>query len=215
MSIIFNRNPSESMASTVLLLKDSDKPFSYSLWINVTSITAPNQQIIVAHDSSNSKRLLYFGGGTILYNSSGSQVSRSCPINEWVHIGFYETSSGRAIYRNGSKNSMGSPNTVSTNGSRIATGRSIGSFVQPFQGLIANLAIWNGIQLTDDEFGSLYKGSNPLSIKPSYLSHYWPMSGDNLSLNARDVIGGQKLSAGGVLVYKGDEVNVRPWPGIQ
>ena len=116
-----------------------------------------------------------FGSGT----NTGVYAKSSAPYTagSWQHAtAVFASSTSRKAYVNGGN--AGTDTTDKTTGT-TATRTMFGSsyrYDNPFDGDIAEAAVWN-VELTADEIASLSKGVSPLLIRPGALVAYWPMIG--------------------------------------
>jgi hypothetical protein len=110
-------------------------------------------------------------GGVEAALSSGSIMN-----GVWHHIGgVWPSSSARAVFLDGAKNTNSGSVTVSgVNETNV--GRFVSTTSATADGDIAEIGFWN-VALTDDEMLSLARGISPLLVRPQSLVDYFPLIG--------------------------------------
>jgi hypothetical protein len=117
-------------------------------------------------------------------------------VNAWNHgCGVFTSTASRTVYLNGAnavtQSSTNAPNTADINAVYIGTQLTSNSFVNYFEGDIAEVGIWN-VALTAAEVASLAKGMTCDKIRPQNLVFYAP-----LVRNLQDAKGGLTITNNG------------------
>jgi hypothetical protein len=171
---------------------DAAHPMSFALWFNKpsttfatafsisnTNVSNPNRNSIILSNIANVRAFSANSGGT---TTAGARSTATFSTNTWHHAcAVFSSNSSRTIYLDGG-NSATNTTTVGVNtGSFVATTiggfSNSGSIGQPYDGLIAEVAVWNG-NLTADDAATLAKGISPLLVRPDILVAYWPLYGN-------------------------------------
>ena len=170
---------------------DAAHPMSFALWFNKpsttfatafsisnTNVTNPNRNSIILSNIANVRAFSANSGGS---TTAGAGSTATFSTNTWHHAcAVFSSNSSRTIYLDGG-NSATNTTTVGVNtGSFVATTiggfSNSGSIGQPCDGLIAEVAVWNG-NLTSDDAASLASGISPTLVRPDILVAYWPLIG--------------------------------------
>lgn len=110
--------------------------------------------------------------------SGGYAISSASPtINTWENVcGVYSATNSRKVYLNGGSTGTDTTSLTPSGISHIYVGAtsSASSIIKPFNGALADLAIWS-IALNDSEIAALNKGLSPLLIRPTSLVFYAPI----------------------------------------
>lgn len=159
-----------------------------------------------------------------MLNSGGAvgfALSSVAPtINTWQHLGgTYSTTTRRDVFldgvNRGNDTSLITP--ISLSDTMIGAVSSSSSIIKPFNGVLAELGIWNRV-LTDAEMATLAQGYAP-SFIPQGLVFYAPVTGQNTpEINKKssiplDVTGATKVDHPDFIKYPGKSnrgVNTRP-----
>lgn len=115
------------------------------------------------------------GSGVQILNSNASALT----LNVWHHIVATYDGSAMKIYVDGTE--QGTRSQSGNIQSRPSTDLTIGigsSLNGPFNGELGHVALWD-VTLSAEEIESLSNGINPLQIRTSSLSEYWPINGAN------------------------------------
>jgi hypothetical protein len=64
---------------------------------------------------------------------------------------------------------------------------------EEFDGQLARITIWQGVNLSREDAERMYRGADPRSIKRGFLKRFYPMDGGGGS-TVRDVIGGMDMT---------------------
>jgi hypothetical protein len=102
--------------------------------------------------------------------------------NAWFHLGGTWDGASMKFYGNGTLQATTNP--THTNIGRQGTQNGIGvdncdsaSNIQFWDGSIADIAVWQGIVLTQTEITGLSKGTRPKDVRPGNIKAYWPLYG--------------------------------------
>jgi hypothetical protein len=166
-----------------------DVPKTLACWFN-SDTTNANKTLVslaagsITEDLSQGLRIQITSTGVVQAVTSsgtganGASSPGSYSANTWHHAaGKFESSSSRYAYLDGA---IGAQNTAtrSTGGALdnhlIGQGSGGNNPPQPFNGRIAEVAIWD-VALNDDEIAALAKGFRPDMIRPSKLLFYLPL----------------------------------------
>jgi hypothetical protein len=188
-----------------------------SFWVNPTSTSQTAYATLVSLENNVNSGGVYFislsasGGPKLAYyfNNSGTSIdpgSNSLTAGVWSNvIATYIDSPGLNAYVNGvSDGFTGSTTPLATSGNPTTIGAlySSGSPSLFFNGMIADVGMWNVI-LAAGEIAALAAGARPYTIRPGSLVGYWPLDGlaspePDLSGNANNgTLTGTALGASG------------------
>lgn len=114
-------------------------------------------------------------------NDSGNSMATTTTTisaNTWSHAACVFTSStSRAAFLNGGGKGTDTTSQTPSGLNRTTIGaRNIGSYNQPFAGLLAEVGLWN-IALSDADIVVLATGISPFLVRPDALVGYWPLVG--------------------------------------
>lgn len=160
-------------------------PFTLSLWFRVTT-AASNPHIFTVTNA--------VGGGWALRINSATMILRmndwsgnfthgtTLSTGVWYHAYFRGISTtDKWLYINGAggvqrttSDTVGTP-VVTTVG--ILQTAATPTFALPFDGEVAEVALWNVDVGAGDELAALAKGVSPALIRPQSLLQYWPLVG--------------------------------------
>lgn len=155
-----------------------------SIWVrkHTTSGSKPfgrwhdsvGQQWLIQLGNTDLLFALYVDGVKIL-NSNSNVLS----INVWHHIVARYDGSTMKIYvdgiEEGSRSQSGNIQSRPSTDLTIGIGSNLDS---PINGELAHATLWD-VALSAEEIESLSNGINPLQIRTSSLSEYWPINGAN------------------------------------
>lgn len=166
-----------------------DVPKTLACWFNSDTTNANKTLVALAagsitEDLSPALRIQITSTGVVQAvtssgtGSNGIASGGSYASGTWHHAaGKFESSSSRYAYLDGIVGIQGTA-TRSTGGALdnhlIGQGSAGNNPAQPFNGRIAEVAIWD-VALNDDEIASLAKGFRPDMIRPSKLLFYLPL----------------------------------------
>lgn len=176
-------------------------PVTVSCWFFPYSTNA-NQVLAFFGDSGATQRrfLLYYTTGRVLTVDSiadgggafSASTTTTAATNAWHHaLAIWDSSTSRRVYLNGSGASTNTSAATTTGLSTFAIGarNNLGSWGVSWNGLIAEVAVWN-VALTPGELVALNSGASPLTVRPASLVHYVPLTGQD-SANDWDLCGTQ------------------------
>ncbi len=122
------------------------------------------------------------GVATFLVGDAAGQDTIATPgavsTAGWSHVAGRKNGTGvtaLSIFLNGVGTSGTSNKTIQNRADSLNIGR-FSDALLPFDGRIAEVAIWN-LALTDTEIGYLADGASPLTIQAANLKGYWPIYG--------------------------------------
>lgn len=187
-------------------------PLTFACWVNPdagltgdgymsTGKSGPNQQFFSLHA---------IGAGNVVAQTSSSlgsgasTTSGSVSRGEWNHAAaVFASSASRIAYLNGIAATENTTNItpVGIDLLRIASHASSLSIFFPFDGLLAECAIWD-VALTPEEIVQLALGFAPTSIRLASLVSYYPFVHDYT-----DWYGGNPVTPNNVVIY-GDHPRV-------
>jgi hypothetical protein len=131
-------------------------------------------------------------------NSGVAVTTSGFSASTWTHAcGVFRATNNRSAYINGGSRGNNTSQTrtpFGINGTVLGASYVAGSLGEYFNGLIAEVGIWN-IDLNDDEVLSLAKGFSPRLVRPQSLVFYAP-----LVRNVQDLRGGITLTTSGTTV---------------
>lgn len=182
-------------------------PLSFSAWFRqdtkppsiggtLIAITNPNNSAVITLRSDTSRHLIAGdnNGTTFGQAITGTQYN----LGTWNHAGArFVSSTSRAVYLNGIKNNNGtsvSPPATGLSTTMIGARYLAGVVSTPWDGAIANVAVWR-TGLLDDDFIALANMAHPYTIHPESLVFYAPLNGD--SSPEIDLIFGRTVSISG------------------
>jgi hypothetical protein len=203
----------------------SGTPLSITAWFNVDIQDAPEQEIVALHNSAGGNALYGLGlstGTSVQGETNGAAVNLTngvgiVSLDTWHHAaGVWRSNTSRTFWLDtisvDDDTNTGAEGTVDVvNIGVIQTP----SLAQPFDGEIADVAIWNAA-LEDDEILALASGATPLMIRPGSLVAYWPLYtsgtdpdwvGDNPMVETGTVA---KTSARGPVRYPHAQIHMYP-----
>lgn len=202
----FEEDSTQYLSSAVISVS---YPFTMACWFNCVD-TLNNYGLMsigVTGSQDNRHTLGAYGGVTgnpvraQSRDTVNAQADSTTGFTEgiWQHAcGVWAADNARRAYLNGGNEGTGT-------GSRTVTGMdsiNIG-FVQGttfyMDGIIAEAAIWNGVELSLDEIAALGNRVSPLRIRPAALAAYWPLPG--IGSPEPDIIGGYHMTLNGSPVY--------------
>lgn len=112
----------------------------------------------------------------------------------WQTIGMRKAGTGANalnVYLNGNLTGSATSNkSIQNTATDFRIGKTSNTGIQPWDGLIAHVAIWN-VGLSDDEIRAFARGVSPLQIRRRNLRAYWPLDDYGASGQARDAIEAQ------------------------
>jgi hypothetical protein len=158
-------------------------PISISLWAKPTSIIESMCCFNIESSVDDGHFLLITSTKIRLgsHGVSGPLSVNSLSAGNWYHIAAVLTSTtNRALFLDNSKttDATSAPVGAFTRGGIGCFWA--GSVSAPWNGLIANVGLWNAA-LTDDEITSLSKGISAKKVRPSSLVDQWPLVGGVLN----------------------------------
>lgn len=180
-------------------------PLSVAGWVKSTSDAVAQAVFNIGVDGSfDNYWLLTLGGNvggdpviwrTVTTTQQTTSTSSGYSVNTWHHVcGVELASNSRAVYIDGGSKGINTVLRIPAGVDSMWAGRIIGGSFQHFNGLIAELGVWN-IALTDDDVGTLADGCSPLCVRPENLVSYMPFVRDE----DNDIIGGLNFSVTGTV----------------
>lgn len=172
----------------------ADYPFTMACWIYPDVVNIEQAPMaLIDKDSVNSYFCdlhVYPNGTCGLRIFNGSQYEETTPTgaisaSTWTHLcGVYSSSTSRSAFKNGGGKTTGTTSATLGNLDRMSVGAMLfqgQSILQPFNGKVAEAAIWN-VALSDSEVAQLALGASPSLIRPDSLVMYLPLVRDILDL---------------------------------
>lgn len=160
---------------------DPQANFSLSLWFNPVAIGVAATLWQADDNSNNNGYSLGISSGNALQancfnnlpSSKTASSSTTVAANAWQHAGMASISAtSMAVYLAGAGKGTNGTNVFTNLCTRMRIGsKSASGF---FNGMIAELAIWNA-NLADADFASLAAGEAPWFVHPEALVGYWPL----------------------------------------
>jgi hypothetical protein len=156
---------------------------SVSVWVYTRSITSPGQQAIIGQMVDNALMIDMRNSGQMLAFVNGygvSQTSAALQPNTWYHLTYTRNGPGftSAWYMNGAAVSAGQSSfSYFSNANKLIGARTTAGSEQ-FNGMIANMQIYN-VSLAPDQVQTLYlKGIGGAPVMPQNTIGWWPLNGD-------------------------------------
>ncbi|WP_062051427.1 LamG domain-containing protein [Bacillus sp. JCM 19034] len=149
----------------------SGHKYSVSLWLNPEELTDFTTTFFGARTENNWLSLVPSGpadGQTMIWSGSttfyDAPTGTTIKTGEWTHVAFTVDNGEINLYLNGDVAFTGDnfPNVFSTTDSVFSLG--VNHWDHPYQGLMDELIIFDGIALSADDIEELY--SNPGSMRP-------------------------------------------------
>jgi hypothetical protein len=172
-------------------------PVTLACWFNRSATGGGMGLVAISNNTStNFQQLSLAASDAILaVSNAGAPIAAALPYaatNQWDHgCAVFASDSSRQVFLNATGSAV-QTNTVSVTGENVT---SIGSrpagagiFGQFFNGLIADVGIWNAA-LTQPEIASLAKGMACDKVRPQNLVFYAPLARDLI-----DVRGGRTIT---------------------
>lgn len=181
----------------------TDTALSFSIWINLTTLSAPNCVINKQTSSSNGEYKIYILTSGKIYielannggeanGARGIQSGTNLSIDQWYHLTFtYDGRGGSTaydgmnLYINGSLDSSTdwsylSYTAMNNTNADLILGDLItgGSNPYDFNGSMSNYSIWNS-ELTQDQILTIYNGGVPNNISSLSPTGWWSLAGDS------------------------------------
>ena len=193
-------------------------PVTMAAWFK-SSDTTNSQGVVALCDSSGGlgRKLLYLSAGAVTYYNQNDAAgfanisAGAFSSGAWTHAAAVSASAtDHRVFRAGGNKATSSTSVAfgTPSGCRVGADDS----GNDMSGSIAWPAIWD-VALSDVEIAALGAGAHPLSIRPSALVAYWPLTGDSTGGEV-DLIGGFNLSETGT-VDSGESPAVSlGWPVI-
>lgn len=184
-----NQFLSASSPITLGSVTTTPSTFSMSAWIYPTGGQNTRRGILSVYRTNNNGRCsivlgannlaIAYVNGAVSATRIHSSVS-SVSLNNWHHvIGIFSASLSPTIYLNGVIGTLTTNNTLGlqTGDSNFGIGLERAS-TSWFNGLIADVAIWNTNTINSNEIISLSKGISASKIRPQSLIFYAPLIRD-------------------------------------
>lgn len=159
-------------------------PFTVAAWVRPDDQTFST--IVAVGRSGAAAHWHYLGHDSAVYASSrdgGTErfdtAAGTISAGAWSHVaGVWASSTSRIAYlaAGAGPGDTNSVSPVSLDRTTIGARNSAGSIVFPFDGLIAEVGLWDAA-LTDSEIAILNKAYSPLFVRPQNLIAYWPILG--------------------------------------
>lgn len=164
-------------------------PVSMACWFNTPTLSNAALVTLSNSGSSNFNNLLCLNlistaAGLATAATTGANSAQTSggvyTTNTWVHAaGVFASDASRAVYINGGNKATNGASRVPIGIDRTVIGATANANnFRPFNGLIAEVGIWNAA-LTDADVVSLAAGFSPALIRPDALVGYWPLLGNN------------------------------------
>lgn len=168
----------------------ADYPFTMACWIYPDVVNIEQAPMaLIDKDSVNSYFCdlhVYPNGTCGLRVFNGSQYEETTPTgaisaNAWTHLcGVYSSSTSRSAFKNGGGKTTGTATATLGNLDRVTIGAMLfqgQSILQPYNGKVAEVAVWN-VALSDAEVAILALGVSPRLVRPVSLKLYYPLVRD-------------------------------------
>jgi hypothetical protein len=162
-------------------------PLTIVAWFNPAAVTAQMVigGVITSGGTAQGYSLVVRGNvasDPLAATDAGTATARSsingCVANSWQHgAGVFVSATSRTVYLNGTAGATDTTDTTTTSTGRLEVGRarSGAGTLSPFNGSLAEFAIYNAA-LDADEVAALAKGYSPRMIRPSALMAYVPLT---------------------------------------
>jgi len=116
----------------------------------------------------------YWSNGTASWKASSTALS----VGSWQHCGFSASASSQGVfYLNGASDGGFAWTAPGAYGGAKAIGATAGGGGNNYDGMIAQLAVWDGVELTADQFAALAAGFDPRLVCGDGLVFLMPLYG--------------------------------------
>lgn len=173
-----------SLSVTPVTLSCWVRPVAYAADQTVLALTSSTDitpYMLLRLSSADPGKLRVFHRGSTAATEGWAQSTNAVATNQWTHVaGVLASLSARTAFVGGTP---GTTDTVAVPGHGTNTQAVVGAlrrttYLQGFNGSIADAAIWN-VALTADEVASLAAGASPLTVRPQSLVFYAPLTGES------------------------------------
>lgn len=168
-------------------LRDGSSAYCFSAWIKPATVTGSTDFTVASrYPNAGHGALVRQITGKIRFftiDSGGNGQEAigvtSMVADTWNHVGggWRGSGGGLAVYLNGvSDATTGTVTSSSTEPNTWGVGIR-GDGTTPYSGVIAEVAWWKGVFLSDAEWLALAKGASPLTLRRDKIAAYWPIYG--------------------------------------
>ncbi len=188
-------NSAISIASTAPF-QSNNGPFTLSFWMDPSNIITGSQIILFQNEAylTTGFRLGFLPTQEICFwtSQSGGTIGNICSTGAlstngvWYQVTVVVSSQGSSIYING----VNSSNTVGTyigNTNKLDVGPAGGT--STFNGLLADLQIYNTTLSTGAIQNIYYQGIGGAPVNQSHLVGWWPLLGDTNDYGGKGILG--------------------------
>lgn len=206
MAIVFDSSDGDgadyltsTSASTV-----TGPPLTLACWVNPSTLTGHDACIAVGSSGSNEAyalnlRATYKKVTMESRDSSGGSIAQAADdyrADAWQHVAGVCTSSvSRQAFLDGVGGTVSTTSRTPSSVDRIRIGEWTSTWARPFDGDIAECAIWN-VALSAGEIAAMSNGLSPILIRPESLVSYYPLVRDYI-----DHVGGNTVSPNNTVVW--------------
>jgi len=185
MAIVFDSSDGDgadyltsTSASTV-----TGPPLTLACWVNPSTLTGHDACIAVGSSGSNEAyalnlRATYKKVTMESRDSSGGSIAQAADdyrADAWQHVAGVCTSSvSRQAFLDGVGGTVSTTSRTPSSVDRIRIGEWSAVWSRPFDGMIAECAIWN-VALSDGDIQAMASGLTPTLIRPDSLVSYYPL----------------------------------------
>jgi hypothetical protein len=191
-------------------------PLTLACWFNPDRLTQSETLLGLSDSSASFARIQFRGdvaGDHLWAQTEASGGSNDAAIGSgsvqqdvWQHAcAVFASNTSRAVYLNGTGKGTNATNLSMATLAKLTAGiTTLGSDSTPFDGTLAELAVWS-VALTDDEVLSLARGIEAPNVRPAALEFYAPIVRE-----LTDRFAGLTLTASGGSVLEHPRILGRP-----
>jgi len=206
MAIVFDSTDGDGadyLANESPIISLTSAPLTLACWVNPNSITAHDACITIGSSSANQLFALNLRANKKVTmevrDSSGGSWASSTGLyraSAWQHVAGVCTSTvSRQAFLDGVGGTVNTTSRTPSSVDRIRIGEWSSTWSRPFDGMIAECAIWN-VALSDGDIQAMASGLTPTLIRPDSLVSYYP-----LVRNYIDEFGVQEVTPNNTVVW--------------
>jgi len=178
-------------------------PLTLACWVKPNSIRDHDACITIGSSSANQLFALNLRASSQVTmevrDSSGGNLALSASdysASVWQHVaGVCASTVSRQAFLDGVGGTVNTASRTPSSVDRIRIGEWTSTWARPFDGEIAECAIWN-VALSAGEIAAMSNGLSPILIRPESLVSYYPLVRDYI-----DHVGGNTVSPNNTVVW--------------